>query len=150
MIYLLLYGLGLIDAPHAGALDPAADAAHLDPAPVAGAGADFAGHLRLELGHHLGRVCGRLVQAGRLGGDNEGALAGQQALMDPAACPLPIAYFPPILELGPDLDGHGFALENPVDRVAWAGPGADVYLVGPERGKTRQRQARALPLLGGG
>ncbi len=85
--------------------------------------------------------------AGRLGGDNEGALAGQQALMDPATCPLPIAYFPPILVLGHDLDGHGFALKTQSIWVARAGPGADIDLIGPERGKTRQRQARALPLL---
>src|SRR4029453_18039354 len=122
MIYLLLYGLGLIDAPHAGALDPAADAAHLDPAPVAGAGADFTGHLRVELGHHLGRGRRRLVEAGRLGRDDERALAAQQAVVDPAACPLPIADFPPILVLGHDLDRHGLALEHPVDRVPRARP----------------------------
>src|SRR5262245_12787163 len=113
--------LRFIDAPKPRPLDPAADAGYPDPAPVAGAGAYFAHDLGLELGHDLGRRGRGLVQGGGLGWDDEAALAGQQALMDPSAGALPIADFAPVLVLGDDLDRHALALEHPVDGIARAG-----------------------------
>src|SRR5262249_27972513 len=88
----------------------------------------------------------RLVQAGGLGGDDEASLAGQQALMDPAARPLPIPDFPPIFVLGDDFDRHALALEHPVDGITRARSRADIDLIRSQRGKARQRQARALAL----
>src|SRR5262245_41941317 len=146
----LVYWLGRIDAPHGGTLDPAADAGRPDATPLAGAGSDFAHDLGLALGRDLGRRRRRLVHGGGLCCDDEAALAGQQAMVNPAARPLPVTDFPPVLELGDDLDRHALALEDPVDRIACTGAATDVDLVGSERGKAGNWQARALPLLGGG
>src|SRR3954470_118001 len=137
---------GLIDAPPAGPFYPATHAGDLDPTPVAGAGANFAHYLGLQLGHDLGRRGGRLVQAGDLRGDDEAALARQQALMDPAAGPLPIADFAPILVFGDDFDRHGLAFEHPIHRIAAARAGADIDLVRPQRGEARNWQTGSLAL----
>ena len=87
-----------------------------------------------------------LMQVGRFRGDDKAALAGQQALVDPAAGPLPIADFAPILVFCDDFDRHGLALEHPVDGVARAGAGADIDLVRPQGGEARNGQARPFAL----
>src|SRR6185503_3370115 len=135
----LVYRLGLVDAPDLGALDPAADPSGGHPAPVALTGAYLTHHLGLELGHDLGREGRRAEHLGLLGGGDEAALAGQQALIDPAAGALPIADFSPVLVLCDDFDRHQLALEHPVDGIARARAAADIDLVGLQRGKTGNR-----------
>src|SRR3990167_6435205 len=136
----------LIDAPQAGPPDPAAGAGYFDPAPVAGAGTNLAHHFRLQLGHDFSRGSRCLVEAGGLRGNDEAALAGQQALVNPAAGALPIADFPPVFVLGDDFDGHCLALEDPIDRIAGAWTRADIDLVRPQGGETRDRQSGPFAL----
>ena len=62
---------------------------------------------------------GRLVKAGGLGRNDEAPLAGEQALVDPAAGTLPIANFAPVLVLGDDLE-NAFSCEEL--RVPWLRP----------------------------
>ena len=72
-----------------------------------------------------------------------------RGLVNPSLGAVAVADAPPLLELADHFHRHRPAQEHPGDRVAEAGPGAQVRPVGGEADEPRQRQA-AGPRFGGG
>src|SRR5438874_1693140 len=134
-------------APDVAAPYPTADVAGFDLAPGAAAFNEPADDARLGARNNR-RVRLRLPkEQPHTTFDDDGALAAQHALMHPAGCAFPVADAAPMLELPGDLDRHLLARQHPLDRVAVAGAGAQIDLVGMQADETRHRQAR-LPFGG--
>lgn len=123
-----------------GSAHPAAFLADFDTAPVAFTFQDACD----DLFHHPCRQCrtGRRFASQRLDStlNDDCPLTRQHGAMYPTLGPLPIPDFPPVLELGDDLNRHMALNENPVDRIAHPGPGPEMDLIRTERRKTGQRQ----------
>ena len=107
-------------------------------------------HARLQDRHRRGGVLRIAPQRGVAAGDDEAAPAGQRRLVHPALDAVRILHQPPDLELAQDLHRQVAALVDPLDRIARAGAGAQVHLVGAQRDEARQRQAGGGTLGGVG
>src|SRR5258706_9451916 len=91
----LLHRLVGEDAEELAALQPAAIAIGLEPAPFAAALEQLGDDPGLEPHHRTGAAAGVAVQHARAGQDQRGAVAGQHALMHPADGALPVADLAP-------------------------------------------------------
>src|SRR5579862_4485924 len=122
-----------VDAPEPLLLDPAVKAAPEDMAPAGGAILDLRDDAGLEAGADGARRIGAFVERGEvvlvLHGDDRGAAAGQQRVIDPALGAFGIADPAPVLEFGGDLDRQAGARIDPGYVVVLGGTCANVHVI---------------------
>ncbi len=119
---------------------PAAVAAGLDIAEREGAFRQACDHALLELGDADRGKVGAGADDQVLGVDDDGAVARDQRIVDPAPDPLAVDHAAPVAVFGDDLQRHAAAQEHPVDAMRQRRAAAHVALVGLERDKAWQRQ----------
>src|SRR5579864_1085079 len=134
-----------IDAPDLRAPEPAADALHLDPAPLPVAFQQARDHARLGACHRGRTRVGAFVQEPNLAADNDGALLGDHALVHPTLGTLPVADLAPDVALGDHLHRETAAAILPLDPVLIAGSDAEVDAILAQAFEARQRRAAVGP-----
>lgn len=142
---MLFADFGRLDPPKVGFQRPPLVAARRDSAPVRGATAQTGDDPGLEMRVDLGIGIWGGVDRQQFGLDQHGAYAGQQGIVDPTACAVPILNLAPVAVFGGDLQGHAAAFEDPVDSMGQGWAAADIALGRFHRDVTRQRQVRHRP-----
>src|SRR5665647_585664 len=119
-----------IGSPQPVLADPAVEILTHKLAPGAVAGFELAEHAGLQAGGLRGFGSRALIKRHQIvlqgRHHHRGALAGQQRVVDPAFCPLPVADAPPVLELGGDLHRHAGAGIDPAHLLVLVRAGAHI------------------------
>src|ERR1700732_5097997 len=133
-----------VDAPQPLLFDPAIETVAGDAAPARRAVFDLGDDAGLQAGGDSAGRIGALVERREvvlaLHGDDRGAAARQQRVIDPALGTFGIANPAPVLELGGDLNRKTRAGVNPGDVIVLGRPRADVHMIGLEADVARHRQ----------
>jgi len=121
-------------------------ACRLDPAPTVEvrAGQQLADDSGLDPGDGAALGVAFAADGAGVAGDDKGPPSADHALMDPALGSLPVPDFSPGAVFGDDFDRQVLAVEDPIDGILHAGPGAQVDLAGAQADEPGQRQAGAL------